>query len=137
MKFFAAVIAALLIVLTLDAAQKNAQKNVKPDASSASKSVPVSFSKDVMPVLSKKCLDCHTTEDESSNRFYVDTYEELMKESKHGVNVIPGKGEESTLIRKMKGTATFGAKMPKRGKPVPDSTIAVISRWIDEGAKKN
>lgn len=128
MKYLATVGMAAILGLMLIAATKPTVKEGP---------APVSFSKDVMPVLTKKCLDCHTTEDENSNRFYVNTYEDLMKESKHGVNITPGKGEESTIIKKMRGTAGFGARMPKRGKLVPDSTIAVISLWIDQGAKKN
>jgi hypothetical protein len=128
MKAIMIVVAAALLVLTITAAQKNGGKT--PAA-------PVSFSKDVKPILAKKCLDCHSTDDENSNKFYVDNYDVLMKESKHGVNIIPGKGEESTIIKKLRGTASFGARMPKRGKLVPDSLITVISRWIDEGAKNN
>lgn len=128
MKYLATAAVALVLLLTFTAAQKDSVKSAK---------APISFSKDVKPVLAKKCLDCHSTEDENSNRFYVDSYDLLMKESKHGVNIVPGKGEESQLIKKMRGTASFGARMPKRGKLVPDSVITIISQWIDQGAKNN
>ena len=128
MKYAAGILSAALIFLTLTASQKKDEK--KQDRT-------ISFSKEVMPVLSKKCLDCHTTDDESSNQFYVDTYELLFKQAKHGVAVLPGKGEESIIIKKMRGTTDFGKQMPKKGKLVPDSVIAIISKWIDQGAKKN
>jgi hypothetical protein len=128
MRYLAGVLSIVIIVLSLTAAGKKDEKKSEPV---------ISFSKDVMPVLSKKCLNCHTTDDESSNGFYVDTYEVLVKDSKHGKTIIPGKGEESLIIKKMRGTTDFGSRMPKRGSYVTDSLIAVISKWIDQGAKKN
>ena len=128
MKYLTAIFSLVVIVLLFTAAQKK-DENKTPEE--------VSFSKDVLPVLTKKCLDCHTTDDDSANKFYVDNYDVLMKESKHGASIQPGKGDESAMIKKMRGTADFGAKMPKRGKPVPDSVVAIIAKWIDQGAKKN
>lgn len=98
----------------------------------------VSFKKDVMTVFQKKCMNCHNTEDESPSGLYLDSYEELMKgESKHGPVIKPKKGEESVLIKKLRGTATFGKQMPRGKKPLDDETIEVISTWIDQGAKNN
>jgi hypothetical protein len=128
MKYLAGILSIAVLALSLTAAGKKEEKKVEPV---------ISFAKDVMPVLKKKCLDCHTTDDESSNKFYVDNYEVLVKESKHGVTIVPGKGEESMIIKKMRGTTDFGSRMPKRGKLVDDSLVAVISKWIDQGAKKN
>jgi Planctomycete cytochrome C len=126
---YTAVIAGIAIIFFTLTASKT--KDAPKTAAS------ISFSKDVMPVLTKKCLDCHTTEDESSNHFNVDTYEALIKDSKHGPSILPGKGEKSMIITKMRGTADFGSRMPKRGSLVPDSVITIISKWIDQGAKKN
>jgi hypothetical protein len=98
----------------------------------------VSFKKDIMPVFVKKCLSCHSTEDDSFADLYLDNYKELMKgDSKNGPVVTSGKGEESLLILKLKGTALFGKRMPKGKTPLDDETIKIISRWIDQGAKNN
>ncbi len=132
MKYLTVAVLIALFYLSLTAAQK---KDEKKDVKKAP--AVISFSKDVMPVLTKKCLDCHTNEDESSNEFYVDSYEALMKPSKHGAAITPGKGDASVMIKKMRGTAEFGSVMPKRGKAVPDSVTAMIAKWIDQGAKKN
>lgn len=98
----------------------------------------ISFKDDVMPIFQKKCMNCHNTEDESPSGFYLDNYAELMKgDSRNGPVVIPKKGEESILILKLRGTATFGKQMP-RGKIVLDANIIdMISKWIDQGAKNN
>ncbi|NUN69776.1 MAG: hypothetical protein HUU02_08715 [Bacteroidetes bacterium] len=102
------------------------------------KKTKVSFKQDVLPVITKKCLNCHNTEDESPSNLYLDSYEELMKgDSRHGPVVKPKKGEESVLIMKLRGTTTFGKQMPRGKKPLDEETIEMISTWIDQGAKNN
>ncbi len=115
----------LLIILSLGAVAQEKKKKI-------------SFEEDVMPVFTKKCLSCHNTEDESPSGLYLDTYKLLMKgDSKHGPVVKPGKGEESILVLKLRGTAEFGKPMPRGRKPLDEEIIDIISRWIDQGAKNN
>jgi len=98
----------------------------------------VSFKKEIMPVLIKKCMGCHNTEDEGPSGLYLDDYKELMKgDSKHGPVITSGKGEESLLIMKLKGTAKFGKQMPRGKTPLDNETVEMISTWIDQGAKNN
>jgi hypothetical protein len=92
----------------------------------------VRFAADVHPVLLANCIGCHG----GTNGFFVDTYETLMAGGISGPVVIPGNGEGSTIIKKMRGT-TFGVRMPQGGPYLPDSTINKISLWIQQGAKKN
>jgi hypothetical protein len=107
-------------------------------AAQEKKNTKISFKEDVMPVLQKKCMNCHNTEDESPSGLYMDSYAELMKgDSRHGPVIKPKKGEESVLIMKLRGTATFGKQMPRGKKPLDDETIEMISTWIDQGAKNN
>jgi len=107
-------------------------------ASAQGKKEKVSFKADIMPVIQKKCMNCHNTEDESPSNLYLDTYADLMKgDSKHGPVVKLKKGEESVLIMKLRGTASFGKQMPRGKKPLDEETIEKISTWIDQGAKNN
>lgn len=107
-------------------------------ATAQDKQEKVSFSKDVMPVLTKKCLNCHNTEDEGPSGLYLDNYKELMRgDSRHGPVVVPKKGKESLLIKKLLGTAEFGKQMPRGRKPLDEETIQMITTWIDQGAKNN
>ncbi len=102
------------------------------------KKTKVSFKKEIMPVLIKKCIGCHNTEDEGPSGLYLDDYRELMKgDSKHGPVIKSGNAEESILIMKVKGTAKFGKQMPRGKTPLDDETIEMISRWIDQGTKNN
>jgi len=103
-----------------------------------SKKGKISFKEEIMPIFQKKCLNCHNTEDESPSGLYLDSFDELMKgESKHGPVVKAKKGEESVLIMKLRGTASFGKQMPRGKKPLDDELIELISTWIDQGAKNN
>ncbi|MFA6468151.1 MAG: c-type cytochrome domain-containing protein [Bacteroidota bacterium] len=107
-------------------------------ASAQDKKTKISFKNDILPVITKKCMNCHNTEDESPSGLYLDNYTELMRgESKHGPVIKPKKGEESVLVMKLRGTASFGKQMPRGKKPLDDETIELISSWIDQGAKNN
>ncbi|MFZ4621311.1 MAG: c-type cytochrome domain-containing protein [Bacteroidota bacterium] len=118
------IILVLLALVTISAAQGKKAK--------------VSFKDEIMPIFQKKCLNCHNTEDESPSGLYLDSYAELMKgDSRHGPVVTAKKGEESIIIMKLRGTASFGKQMPRGKKPLEDEMIQVISTWIDQGAKNN
>lgn len=102
------------------------------------KKTKVSFKKEIMPILIKKCMGCHNTEDEGPSGLYLDDYKELMRgDSRHGPVVTPGKGSKSILILKLNGTASFGKQMPRGKMPLDEETIELISTWIDQGAKNN
>lgn len=93
----------------------------------------ISFSRDVAPVLVEaNCLNCHGTMRQQQN-LNVLTFEGLLKGGDGGPPVLPGKGADSFLVKKLRGTAA-GARMPMNGTPVSDEKIAKIEKWIDEGA---
>ena len=50
------------------------------------------------------------------------------------VRVIPGNPGGSLLIQKLEGTQTVGFRMPAGGPYLPQSTIAAIRQWIQDGA---
>lgn len=56
----------------------------------------------------------------------------LLKGGRHGAAVEPGKGAQSALVRYM--TGDLKPKMPPGG-AIDLDTIAIIRRWIDEGAR--
>jgi len=95
----------------------------------------VSFSTDVLPVFQAHgCVNCHG----GTNNLLVDSYAHLMLgNSSNGPVVIPGNGEGSKIIKKLRGTAGFGARMPQGGPYLDNATIATISLWITQGALNN
>jgi mono/diheme cytochrome c family protein len=94
----------------------------------------VSFAKDIAPVLAKSCTGCHGTNRPREN-FSVNTFESLLRGGDGGPAIAPGKPNDSLLIKKLKGTAPDGARMPLNQPPLDDAVIAKFSKWIEEGAK--
>lgn len=95
----------------------------------------VSFANDVLPIfVSKGCTGCHG----GTNNLFVDTYAHLMSGgSVNGPVVTPFNGEGSKIIMKLRGTASFGARMPQGGPYLDNATIDKISTWITQGALNN
>jgi hypothetical protein len=108
--------------------------------------LPVSFSKDVVPIISKNCIPCHAGDQFNPSELSLDSYELLMKGGKHGDSVKPGKSSESVLVQKLLEEPPFGDRMPfdprkKRKhepmKPLTDEEISIITEWVNQGAKNN
>lgn len=106
----------------------------------------VSFKADVFPVIDRHCLPCHAEEQFNKSELSLDTYSLLMAGGKHGVPVVPGKPEESILLRKLSDNPPFGDPMPldprwKEGQPrkkrLSDREIQILTEWVREGAKDN
>lgn len=97
----------------------------------------VSFTKDVMPIVTAKCLPCHAQGSKNPGQYGMETYEEIVKGGKHGAAVVPGKSGDGTLVKKMQPNPSFGEQMPvmTRVKMTPDE-IAIFETWITQGAKK-
>jgi hypothetical protein len=101
----------------------------------------VEFEDDVKPLLTRSCggAGCHVNEGTSG--FEVTTYEKLM--ASVGVQygtalVLPGDPAASPLLDKLtQETPRFGDRMPLAADPLSEAEIALISRWILEGAKKS
>lgn len=94
----------------------------------------ISFSRDVFPIFQNEgCVGCHG----GNGGLTLDTYANLMKGGSVGPVVTPFNGEGSVIVKKLRGTAGFGSRMPLGGPYLPDATIATISLWITQGAKNN
>jgi hypothetical protein len=90
------------------------------------------FLQDVQPVLTAKCMACHSGDTPQAG-FKAHTREDLLRGGKSGPSIIPGKGAESLLIAKIEGKK--GLRMPPSGPPLAPEVIERIRAWIDEGAK--
>lgn len=115
---------------------------------SASCSKPVSFSKDVKPIMVANCLICHDGSGEGSaaSGFSVKTYDGVMKGTKYGPVVVPGNSVSSTLYRVIAHKVDPKIQMPPhheeglakgREDALTAGQIKTIEMWIDQGAKNN
>lgn len=102
-------------------------------AHAADTSAPVSFTKDLRPLLNANCNACHKP-DKSKADLDMTTYASLMKGSKKGAIVVPGDPAKSKLLEVCVGPEP---EMPPEGegKPLTKDQLSVIERWIKQGAK--
>ncbi len=98
------------------------------------KTGPVSFINDVAPILKENCFACHDAK-KKKGKFEMTSYENFRKGGTKDDPVAPGKARESVIIDML--TSAGPNRMPPKeaGDPLPKEKIAVIAKWIDEGAK--
>ena len=60
-----------------------------------------------------------------------------MSGGNNGDVVIPGNGTDSIIIQKLGSNPPFGDQMPKGSSALSDTTIKLITTWIDDGAEDN
>jgi WD40 repeat protein len=94
---------------------------------------PVSYDKDIEPILAKKCAFCHTGNVKES-KLDLASYDTLMKGGKRGAAVVPGKAADS-LIVKLAGKTDRPSMPPKSEEPLTPEELALLKLWIDQGAK--
>jgi hypothetical protein len=95
---------------------------------------PVSFKRDVAPILVKQCQGCHNAE-KNKGQYRVDSFERLLRHGKSKAEPIKaGHPAESSLYRLIT-TADEDERMPQKADPLPAGQVATLGRWIEQGAK--
>jgi hypothetical protein len=99
----------------------------------------VSFSKDVQPILSKNCAECHAPGKEGfvASGLDLTSYQALMKGGKFGPLVKPGDALSSSLNMLVEGRAHPSIRMPHGKEKLADKDIETLKVWVNEGAKNN
>ncbi len=104
-------------------------------AAAADQDEAVSFSRHIAPILIEKCVACHGATQPKSN-YRLDTYERLLRPGEFELPpVTPGKLDESELYRLVAEETSKDSWMPKGGERLRDEQIALIRRWIEQGAQ--
>jgi hypothetical protein len=88
------------------------------------------FESRVRPILAKNCFGCHTSAPMSGLSMV--SLESLLKGGKSGPAIVPGKPDESLLIRAVSHTHPR-LKMPPQGQ-LSSEEIADLRTWIEMGA---
>ncbi len=95
---------------------------------------PVSFIKDVAPILQEGCFTCH---DPKRRRGKLDmtTFENLIQGgASRGQAIVAGKPDESPLFELISAHDRTRMPPPMNGEALPKDKINVIQKWIQEGA---
>ena len=89
------------------------------------------FRRDVFPILSQRCWECHLGGDASSG-IRLDVRAEWLGENTGRPFVVIGQSERSRLIEVLDGR-DLKIVMPAEGERLKLKEIAILRRWIDEG----
>lgn len=95
---------------------------------------PVSFVREIAPILRDKCLTCHGPE-KAKGQYRLDSFELLMKSgASKSAPVVAGAPAESHLFALLTATDADD-RMPQKDEALPKQQIALVKRWIAEGAR--
>jgi hypothetical protein len=90
------------------------------------------FTKKVWPLLDRACVKCHGAEKQKGD-LRLDSREAAMKGGPTGRALVPGKPEESLMLKLMRHSHGDLERMPPKDK-LAEAEIAEIERWIKDGA---
>jgi WD40 repeat protein len=95
---------------------------------------PVSFINDVAPILQKNCFACHDAK-KKKGKLEMTSFENFRKGGSKDDPISAGKSKESLIIDLL--TSKGADRMPPKdaGDALKAEQIAIIAKWIDEGAK--
>jgi len=94
----------------------------------------VSFTREVAPVVLKRCAGCHG-ERVNLGGWRAHTFQALMKPGASGAaSVVPGQPEKSKLLHLLVEKSPE-RRMPKSDDPLSPAQIDLFRRWVREGAK--
>ena len=95
---------------------------------------PVDYLREVKPLVQATCVKCHGKQTQKSD-LKLDTAAAAIAGGVSGPSIVPGKSAESIFIQTIEGKHEYVPKMPYKRPPLDAAQIALLKRWIDEGAK--
>lgn len=96
---------------------------------------PVSYYRQLRPIFQQHCQGCHQPA-KPLGGFVMTEHADLLKKGDHDQpGVLPGQPDKSYLLEQITAKPGKPAAMPKGRPPLPDPDVALVRRWINEGAK--
>ena len=94
---------------------------------------PIDFENDIKPIFEARCLECHGPEKQRS-KLRIDQRSALLRGGEGGLpSIVPGEPAASHLMTLIQA-GDSDQRMPPKGAPLSRDQIALIERWITEGA---
>lgn len=103
------------------------------DPAAAETATPVSFYRQIRPILQRHCSGCHQPA-KQGGKLLLTSYEGFRKGGENGACFEPGKPEESLIFDYITGDEPA---MPLNGDPLSPEQLTLLTRWIAEGAKND
>lgn len=98
----------------------------------------IQFNRDIRPILSDTCFQCHGPgEKDREGDLRLDVREAALQPAESGkAAIVPGHSEQSELIARILATDASDLMPPgKTGKKLTSEQKDLLKRWIDEGAE--
>ena len=100
-------------------------------ATSRGGDVALTFEKDVRPIVKAHCTHCHGEEEKPKGGVDLRLRRFMDKELDEGKHVlVPGEPEKSEMVQLIRR-----GEMPKKGAKVSAAELAIIEKWIAQGAR--
>ena len=94
----------------------------------------VHFSRDIRPILNQNCMHCHGGVRQKNGVSFLFREEALGVGKSGRRTIVPGEPDASELIARVTSSDPE-TRMPYHAPPLPSQQIALLRRWIKEGAK--
>jgi mono/diheme cytochrome c family protein len=92
----------------------------------------IDFKRQIEPIFARSCYQCHNAQ-KAMGQLRLDGKEFALKGGLSGAAIVPGDSKQSLLVKRILGEGAE-ARMPMGGDPLKPAEIAMIRRWIDQGA---
>ena len=104
---------------------------------SAREETPLSYNQQVRPILSNHCFPCHGPDSAARKaELRLDSFEDSTRKRTAGAAITPGDAELSLLFQRITSSDEQERMPPPEiHKEMTQDQIAVIRRWIEEGAQ--
>lgn len=93
---------------------------------------PVSYFKQIQPILQRQCQGCHQPAGKQG-QLLLTSYEGFKAGGRNGPSFLPGQPEVSLVVAHLKGEKQ--PRMPFGSDPLAPEQIDLFARWIAEGGK--
>src|SRR5215472_16685527 len=94
----------------------------------------VDFSRDIRPIFNQNCVACHGGVRQKNGVSFIFREEALGKGKSGRPTIVPGDPQSSELMARVTSKDP-DAGMPYHAAPLPQDQIALLRRWISEGAQ--
>src|SRR5688500_2709937 len=108
------------------------QASAPPPAGAAQAGALIDFERQVKPIIELNCLECHS-QDKRKGGLSLAVYADILDGGRSGAVVRPGSSATSLVTHRL--TGGIGDQMPLDNLPLSDAELAIIRRWIDQGAR--
>jgi len=97
---------------------------------------PINFSRQIRPILSENCIACHGPDDKGrKGKLRLDDEQDAKRDRKGDFVILPGKPEQSELIKRIESTDPDDVMPPpKQHKTIAPAQVALLKEWIKQGA---